>query len=106
MDKFYEGIKIDECEHLLQATPYTKETRNNFDYNLTKKIFFENLYTARSRNPEFVAENDLFDNRIKQIRKDIYNEFGKVNMIHIAGYAGCGKTTYIHHLLWSLRDER
>lgn len=105
MDKFYEGKKIDECEHLLQATPYTKETRNNFDYNLTKKMFFENLYTARSRNPEFAAENDLFDNRIKQIRKDIYNEFGKVNMIHIAGYAGCGKTTYIHHLLWSLRDE-
>ncbi len=105
MNKFYEGSRINECEYLLQATPYTKKTRINFDYNLTKRIFFENLYTERSRIAEFAAENDLFDNRIRQIRKEINNEFGKVNMIHIAGYAGCGKTTYIHQLLWSLRDE-
>ena len=105
MNRFYEDSRMTECEHLLQATPYTKETRNNFDGNLTKKIFFEHLYTERSRKPEFAAENDLFDNRIEQIRKDIYNEFGKISMIHIAGYAGCGKTTYIHHLLWSLRNE-
>lgn len=105
MDNFYGESAMIECEHLLQATPYTKETRNNFDRNLTKKMFFENLYTERSRKPEFIAENDLFDNRIEQVRKDLYNKFSKVSMIHIAGYAGCGKTTYIHHLLWSLRDE-
>lgn len=105
MKKFYEDIKINECEHLLQATPYTKETRNNFDGNLTKNIFFQHLYTERSRKSEFAAENDLFDNRIEQIRKDIYNKFGKVSIINIAGYAGCGKTTYIHHFLWSMRDE-
>ncbi len=103
MEKFYEGSR--ECEHLLQATPYTKEPRNRFDNNLTKRIFFENLYTERSRRSEFSAENDLFDNRIEQIKKDLNNKFSKVSMIHIAGYAGCGKTTYIHHLLWSLRDE-
>lgn len=105
MENFYGESAMIECEHLLQATPYTKETRNNFDRNLTKKMFFENLYAERSRKPEFIAENDLFDNRIEQVRKDLYNKFSKVSMIHIAGYAGCGKTTYIHHLLWSLRDE-
>ena len=105
MEKFYEDSRMNRCEHLLQATPYTKETRNNFDCTLTKQIFFDNLYTERSRKPEFIAENNLFDNRIEQIRKDIYNRFSKVSMIHLAGYAGCGKTTYIHHFLWLLRDE-
>lgn len=105
MEKFYEDSIINECEHLLQATPYTKETRKSFNCNLTKKMFFEYLYAERSRKPEFAAENDLFDNRIEQVRKDLYNKFSKVSMVHIAGYAGCGKTTYIHHLLWSLRDE-
>ena len=105
MNKFYENIVVNECEHLLQATPYTKETRNNFDGDLTKNIFFDHLYTERSNRQEFAVENDLFDNRIKQITKDIHNKYGKISMIHIAGYAGCGKTTYIHHLLWSLRDE-
>lgn len=105
MNNFYEDIKINECEHLLQATPYTKETRNNFDGNLTKNMFFQNLYAERSRKPEFASENDLFDARIEQIRKDIYNKFGKVSIINIAGYAGCGKTTYIHHFLWLMRDE-
>lgn len=105
MNKFYKDIRISECDHLLQATPYTKETRNNFDGNLTKAVFFQHLYTERSQKPEFAAENDLFDNRIEQIRKDIYNKFGKVSIINIAGYAGCGKTTYIHHFLWSLHDE-
>lgn len=105
MDKFYENGMITDCKNLLQATPYVKKTRRNFDFNLTKTLFFENLYAERSKKPEFAAENDLFDNKIKQIIKDLYNKFGKVSLIHIAGYAGCGKTTYIHHLLWTLRDD-
>lgn len=105
MENFYETIKENACEHLLKATPYTKETRDNFDGNLKKDQFFSHIYTERSNNPDFDSENDLFDKKIEQALGDLNNRYGKVSMIHIAGYGGCGKTTFVHHLLWTLHDN-
>lgn len=105
MNKFYEDSISITSKYLLQATPYVNNPRYNFDKNLTKECFFDFLYCKRSNSNEFSAENDLFDNRILHAVKDLYNKFGKVSLIHIAGYAGCGKTTYIHRLLWEMKDE-
>lgn len=105
MKKFYNNISSNGCVYLLKATPYTKENRIKFDNNLTKEDFFGFLYTERSTKAEHKAENDLFDNKINAAKEDLQNEFSKVSMIHISGYGGCGKTTFIHHLLWTLKDS-
>ena len=103
MSSFYGCINDYKSENLLKATPYTHEPINNFGYSITKEFFFEHLYMARSSNNEDDVENKLFDNKIDYALRDIYNKYAKVSMVHISGYAGCGKTTYIHHLLWERR---
>lgn len=105
MDKFYENIETIRCDYLLKATPYSKENTLSFDDKLNKELFFTELYTERSTDPGTSVENDLFDKKIDTAIKDLGNKFAKVSVLHISGYAGCGKTTYIHHLLWTKRDE-
>lgn len=105
MDEFENNINYIGMEHLLKATPYTKETNDNFDNSLDKKIFFKNLYTDRNSYVEYESENNVFDNKINSALRNLNNKYAKVSMIHISGYGGCGKTTYIHHLLWVLKDN-
>lgn len=105
MRHFYGDINKNKSEHLLKATPYTKNTLDNFSNSLDKDTFFNVLYTGKNEYPEYKKENDLFDSRIEYALRDIENEFAKVSMIHIYGYGGSGKTTYIHHLLWTLKDK-
>ena len=105
MDKFYGNIETIRCDYLLKATPYSKENTLSFDDKLNKELFFTELYTERSTDPGTSVENDLFDKKIDTAIKDLGNKFAKVSVLHISGYAGCGKTTYIHHLLWTKRDE-
>ena len=105
MGNFYGDISKIKAVYLLKATPYTKEPLVNFSHNLTKEVFFKYLYTERSNRAAFIAENNAFDSRIEYELRDIDNEFAKVGFLHIAGYAGCGKTTYIHHLLRELKDK-
>ena len=105
MKKFY-GDNIDDinANYLLAATPFKKEPRINFMGNLTPEIFFDGngLYTEKTSDVEleFRRQNDRFDKEIDDAFKNINNIYAKVDLIHIAGYAGCGKTTYIRHLLW------
>lgn len=104
MENFYGDISKIRPEYLLKATPYTKETTINFSYNLKKDIFFNNLYAERSNKAGAKRENDAFDKKIEHELRDIENEYAKVSVLNITGYGGCGKTTYIHHLLWTNRD--
>lgn len=101
--RFYENSKFSSCENLLKATPYSKETTVNFDNGIDPNFFFEKLYQKRSFNDVYKIENDNFDQKMNNILIDSENRFSKINIIHIAGYAGCGKTTYIHHLM---RDKK
>lgn len=109
MCKFY-GDDIDkiEEEYLLKATPFIRDTRINFSNKLTPELFFEKLYTDKIVEADIEAnkENDKFDNDIQRCLKTIDNKFAKVDLIHIAGYGGCGKTTYIRYLLWKLWKEK
>lgn len=110
MENFY-GDNIDaiSANYLLAATPFKKEPRINFMGKLTPKIFFENngLYTGKTSDveSEFKRQNDKFDNEINEAFKNTNNIYAKVDLIHIAGYAGCGKTTYIRHLLWEKSND-
>ena len=108
MNKFYgEDInKINE-EYLLKATPFVKDTRINFSGKLTPEVFFSELYTERilDVDNEVNKENDIFDRNIQDSLRCIGNKFAKVDLIHIAGYGGCGKTTFMRHLLWNLLRE-
>lgn len=109
MCRFY-GDDIDKIqeEYLLKATPFIMDTRINFSNNLTPEIFFENLYTDKMEDAdnEVNKENNKFDKDIENCLRTIDNKFAKVDLIHIAGYGGCGKTTYIRHLLWELNKTK
>ncbi|MCM1234635.1 MAG: hypothetical protein NC489_31420 [Ruminococcus flavefaciens] len=105
MNKFYgDNIEAINANYLLAATPFKKEPRINFMGNLTPEIFFDEdgLYTEKTNDVEieYKRQNDRFDKEINEAFKNINNIYAKVDIIHIAGYAGCGKTTYIRHLLW------
>ena len=104
MKKFYQDINNIRCEYLLKATPYSKENTVNFGEDLDKETFFSCLYSERDKRNGNI-ENDLFDNKVATAMQDLGNEFAKVSILHISGYAGCGKTTYLHHLLWKMRGD-
>ena len=95
MDQFFDDIAKVKAEYLLKATPFTKETTVNFSYHISEDQFFASLYYERTNS----AENDTFDRKVDYELRDIENNYSKVDVLHISGYAGCGKTTYIHHLL-------
>ena len=104
MKNFY-GEKLYEIpnEFLLEASPFHKDTRINFLGNLTPEIFFKYFFVESID----ISEKSQ-DREVLQFTKDFYNsinttcknKFSKVDMIHIEGYGGCGKTTFIRHLLW------
>ncbi len=105
MKNFYGNIADTTPEDLLRATPYTQVSQFNFNRGLTKEIFYKHLYTPRSEKKEDFEENSIFDNKIDRAFRELNNPYAKVTMIHISGYAGCGKTTYIHHLLWEYKER-
>lgn len=104
MATFYGDISVIRPAYLLKATPYTKETTVNFCGQLTKEEFFNHLYAESSKKTEFIQENQRFDKAIDYELKDLRNPFAKVSVLNITGYAGAGKTTFLHHLLWTKKD--
>lgn len=108
MSKFYgENIETITPELLLLATPFTKVTRINFDNHLSVKQFFEGLYMNRypAIDQSINYANHNFERQVSEALQVTENIFAKVDMIHIAGYAGCGKTTFVRHLLWQQYGE-
>ncbi len=104
MKRFYGDICSSSIEYLLKATPYSKEPRVNFDYELDKETFHTQLYADRVRHGTHANANDMFDRKVEKAFRELNNRFAKVSVLHVSGYAGCGKTTYVHHLLWTKRD--
>lgn len=100
---YYEKNASVTPEFLLLATPFTKETRLNFGKQLSEKQFFDGLYADSVRTND--SSINGFDNQVNEALEATDNKFAKVNLIHIAGYAGCGKTTFVRHLLWQKYGE-
>lgn len=104
MNNFYGDIKKINCKYLLEATPYRIDPKVNFSHHLSEEVFFNYLFKEASSGVNY-KENELFNRKIVDALKDVENEYAKVEMIHIAGYGGCGKTTFIRHLLWNLNKQ-
>lgn len=109
MEKFY-GNSIDQVKipYLLEATPFKKIGKINFSKQLSEEVFFYNLYanTIHYSVESINQENTFFYNRIQNTLKCLDNKFEKVNLIHIAGYGGSGKTTFIRKLVWDEKKTR
>ena len=99
MEKFYGDIERINCKYLLEATPFRIDPKVNFSHQLDEEVFFAHLYQEATLGTSY-KENELFNCKISDALKDINNIYAKVEMIHIAGYGGCGKTTFVRHLLW------
>lgn len=103
MNKFYgDNINAISPEYLLEATPFSTESRINFSKELTPQEFFNKIYVEPQAGK---AEIAAFDARLADALRDSENIFAKVDLIHIAGYAGCGKTTFVRHLIWTKFGE-
>lgn len=105
MNRFYgDNLNGISSEILLEANPFHKDPRINFLGNLTPEIFFNNFYvdsidiSEQSQNKEIIQFTSGFNETINTTTQ---NRFAKVDLIHISGYGGCGKTTFIRYLLWS-----
>ena len=94
---------------LLQATPFKRDTSINFSKRLTDSIFFNELYTDMwlpANNEEICRKNREFDQHIQNDLVSMENPDERISLLHLWGYAGTGKTTYIRHLLWDLSNKQ
>ena len=109
MNKFYgNNINNINIQYLLQATPFNKNSKINFSKHLKPEEFFNYLFVERKQSQEdieSVRANNHFDEEINKAIKYTKNIYSKVDLIHISGYAGCGKTTFIHSLLWKKYNQ-
>ena len=105
VDFYGDDIGKIKLGYLLKATPFSKFSQINFDGQLTEDVFFEYMYVPASNDGIVRQENRKFDESIFRELVEIDNRFTKVSLIHISGYGGCGKTTYIRHLLYSIKKR-
>ena len=105
MNNFYgKDLNVISNEILLEATPFHKDPRINFLGKLTPDIFFKEFYvdsidiSEESQDRSILKFTKGFNDTLDATTD---NPYAKVDMIHIEGYGGCGKTTFIRHLLWS-----
>ena len=106
--KFYKkGLDTYEIPVLLCASPFTSKSILNFNNSITEKIFFDHIYTEEIKEiaADAKRENETFDTNMKKALKSIDNMNNHVQLIRICGYGGCGKTTYLRHLLWDNKDD-
>lgn len=102
-------IANSELESLLLATPFAKGPELNFSGELTEDVFFNRLISHEildNADEDIIKENKEFDGEIQDVLDSLDNRHSHVKLVHIRGYAGSGKTTYIHHLIWELKKER
>lgn len=102
-------IKHSELESLLLATPFARGTELTFSDTLTEEVFFNKIFAPEvlsGDDKEVVDTNKEFDKEMKDALESLDNEHARVKLIHIKGYAGSGKTTFIHYLVWKLKQKR
>lgn len=97
-------IKYENISDLLKASPF--DTEHNLDNSLTSDFFFENWHV---RSPQLESHLTRFD-------EFMYNDRQPNRVVFLKGFAGNGKTTFIHtfirereqyrHVYYNFQDLR
>lgn len=87
-ERFFSMLQSTSAQKYLRANPFTKTDGVDFNGVITQDMFFEKFYATSSN-----AENLLQD----IIREVVDNP---ESTIILQGYSGCGKTTFLHYLLY------
>ena len=107
--RLYKDIDAIQLQYLLEATPFSIFKEKNFSNRLSEKTFFDEIYVPGGKHPGLdprqAAEIINFENGIRNAITEFGNEHARVSLIHIKGYGGCGKTTFVHFFLRELKRQ-
>lgn len=90
ISEFEELLMNSDVRYYLKASPFEAGERSRLDNALTEDYYFDHLY-AHSEEAEKKIEEIL----MKIHRDDVHNYI-------LAGYKGCGKSTFIRYFLRKL----
>jgi len=84
---FYNVLKVKTASQYLRATAFSRIDGVDFDGAISEKMFFD----------EFYFNTKDADKLKSEILENVNNSELRINLL--IGYSGCGKTTFMHHLL-------
>lgn len=89
IEEFVSVLENTSAQKFLRANPYTKTDGVDFNGKVSEELFFNHFYVETAASKE----------KISEIRYLIANS--PESTIIIRGYSGCGKTTFLHDLLYN-----
>lgn len=93
VEEFIPMLKNTSAQKFYRATPYTKTDGVDFKGTVSEKLFFECFYVETENSKRSIAN----------IRYALKN--CPESTIIIKGYSGCGKTSFLHDLLYHHIDH-
>lgn len=83
-----------KTSEVLGVTPYV----DGFEYGIDEKVFMTNLYAQVSE--KFKPDVEKFYKDIQKPKSEMHHK-----LIIVDGYSGCGKSTFVGHLIYDLNRE-
>lgn len=87
--EFVSMLKNVSAQKYYRANPYTKTDGLDFKGNVSEKLFFDSFYVETEKSKQCI--NDI---------KYVLNNYPESTII-LKGYSGCGKTSFLHDLLYN-----
>ena len=88
VEEFIPVLNESSAQKFLRATPYTKTDGVDYNGKVSEELFFDHFY----------VETENSQKQIKKILR-VLKENPEATII-IRGYSGCGKTSFLHDLLF------